>query len=135
VQREDLLVSPELRLASYVLKTDEVCWRRRHVMDAFQQLANKKIVILGFDIVTLEGQDEAVCIQGTSAYDMEECLRTRPWNECVTKSLEAAKSDVERTRDLTGYTGDFDDLWYCLTTMRWGEPIYPVDDEGYRPKQ
>jgi hypothetical protein len=125
MDREDFMVSPALRLASRILKTNEVCWRRRDILGACQELANKSIVILGFDILAFEGEDGAVRIWGTSAYDMEGCLRSRPWNDCVKVALEAARHDIERTPDLSGYPGNPNDLWYCVTTLRFGEPIYP----------
>ena len=121
--REDLLVSPSLRLASRVLKTDEACWRHRDILGVFQELANKSVVILGFDILTFRKGDDAVCVWGTSAYAMDECLRTRPWSECVKIALESARNDVQRVRELTNYAGDVEDFWYCLTAMRWGEPL------------
>lgn len=123
--REDLLLSRSLRLASHTISAAEVCWRRRDFAKVIHELASRNVVILGFDILTLEGPNSAVRLWGTSAYDMKDLLRTRPWNECVKLSLEKAEHDLNCPHELTLYTGNLDDLWYCPITMQWGEPIYP----------
>jgi hypothetical protein len=124
VLKDDMPVSAKLRLASRVLnsRTEEVCWRRSDIVEVFQQLANKSVVILGFDILTLHDEDDSVQIWGTSAYDMDECLHTKSWNECVKIAFDAARSAVEHTLELTNYAGDVEDLFYSPVIIKWGQP-------------
>jgi hypothetical protein len=82
-------------------------------------------VVLGFDILSFEGQGEAGRIWGTSTYQMADYLRTRTWTECVKIALEAALGDLRCVPELTSYTGSLQNLWYCPVTMEWGEPLFP----------
>lgn len=123
--REDKIVSPALRLAARTLSPAEVCWRHSDIIAVLKELAERNSVILGFDILAFEAPDNGIRPWGTSAYQVDQYLRSRPWNECVKISLEAALKDVERSRELTGYNGDLDDLWYCPVTRSWGEASSP----------
>lgn len=126
--REDLFVSPDLKIQAWVMDNGEVCWRYPAIIEAFHQLAGQSILILGFDIVTFAGQDgKQVHFWGTSGYSIDEQLRVSPWQEVVQTALELATRGVERTPALTGNPTLLEEAWFCVTTMCHGEdPIREV---------
>jgi hypothetical protein len=113
--REDQMVSPALRTKAHILGTNEVCWGREDIEPALFELAQAGQVILGFDILELLSEG-SVRLWGTSSYDMDSSLRTKPWDECVRLSYELARKDVADTQRLTGLPSPLNNLWYCVVT-------------------
>lgn len=81
----------------------------------FWELSIADRVILGFDILTVEGSKP--CIWGSSAYELDEDLLKRPWDECVTLSLQLALSALSRIAALSGLKPPFDDVYYAIVSV------------------
>jgi hypothetical protein len=113
--REDQIVSEALQQKAHVLPNGEVCWSGDNIETALREIANAGQVILGFDILEpLSG--EKLRDWGTSGYEMDVFLKSKPWDECVTLALDAAIKDVRDTQRLTGLKGPYSDLWYCVVS-------------------
>jgi len=114
--REDEIVSEQLRQRAWVWDNGEVCWNRDDIESAVHEVADAGLVVLGFDIIErLSGDRQKPW--GTSGYDMDAFLRSKPWAECVTLARDLAIKDVRDTQRLTGERPPFSDLWYCVVTV------------------
>jgi hypothetical protein len=114
--REDEIVSERLRKKARVLPNGEVCWSRDDIESALHEIADAGLVTLGFDILEpLSGGK--VTAWGTSAYEMDALLQSKPWAECVALARDLAIKDIGDTQRLTGLKAPHSDLWYCVVTV------------------
>jgi hypothetical protein len=114
--REDEIVSEQLRQRAWVWENGEVCWNGDDIERALQEMADSGLVVLGFDIIErISGGGKQPW--GTSGYEMDALLRSKPWAECVTLARDLAIKDVSDTQRLTGEKPPYSDLWYCVVTV------------------
>jgi hypothetical protein len=114
--REDEIVSEQLSQKAWVWENDEVCWNGDDIESALQEMAESALVVLGFDIVErLSGGKKKSW--GTSGYEMDVLLRSKPWRGCVILARDLAIKDVRDTQRLTGLKPPYPDLWYCVVTV------------------
>lgn len=114
--REDKIVSETLRQSAWVWENDEVCWNGDDIESALHGIADAGLVTLGFDIIErVSGGKKKPW--GTSGYEMDAFLKSRPWTECVAFARDLAIKDVKDTERLTGLKPPYSDLWYCVVTV------------------
>jgi len=114
--REDEIISKQLRQRAWVWDNGEVCWNGDDIESALQEMANSGLVVLGFDIIERLSGDRKK-LWGTSGYEMDALLWSKPWAECVTLARDLAIKDVRDAQRLTGLKPPYSDLWYCVVTV------------------
>ena len=110
------LLSEDLRLKALILKSREVLLPQSVIARVLWELAMADRVILGYDIIIVEGGGPS--IHGQTDYDDEVDLDATAWSQCVLTSLRLALRDLGRLQDISGLKPPHDDVWYAVSHLQ-----------------
>ena len=121
--RQYNMLSEELRSNSLVYEPSrELFWPNQYVEQVLRELAAGNLAILGLDIITIE-EEAKPCIQGTSAYQLEEEFAGKCWRDRVDLSLQLALRDFGRIESLSDLKPPFENVYFAVVAVDQAERI------------
>ena len=115
-------ISEDIWSRAVVGGNGEIYWPYSDVSDVLKAIASSGRVILGFDFLEfLDQAGQRVTVHGTSGYEVGPRFVAESWPAYCERSLRLALNDLARTRELTGLSAPFDDLW-CTVVVGENNP-------------